>query len=102
MELNNMQVEKFGKNLPEKKYSAGAISATIWRNEGKSKDGEASEYFSVGFDRKYKDKEGNWKTTSSLRVADLPKAVAVLNLAYQYLVVKDGSAQNTYTEEVIM
>jgi hypothetical protein len=37
------------------------------------------------------DKEGNWQTTSSLRVGDIPKATLVLNKAYEYLMLKDGA-----------
>ena len=78
---------KFGSNLPEKKFRAGAISATIWRNQVKTKDGQDREIMSVTFQRSYKDKDSDeWKTTSSLRTMDLPKAVVVLNKAYEYLV----------------
>jgi hypothetical protein len=28
------------KNLPEKRFSAGTISATVWKNETTNKDGE--------------------------------------------------------------
>ncbi len=86
----------FGSNLPEKRFSTGAIQATVWRNNSKAKTGETVEYRSITFDRRYKDKEGNWKSTSSLRVTDLPKAVVVLNKAYEYAVLKDTV---TVTEE---
>jgi len=70
-------------NLPEKKFRAGAITATIWKNT--SQNGDA-EYNTISFERSYKDKNDNWQTTNSLRVNDLPKAKLVLDKAYQYLV----------------
>ena len=76
---------------PEKKFRAGAISATVWNNAGQNKDGEPTEYRTVSFDRAYKDKEGNWQHTSSLRISDLPKAGVVLQKAYEYLVLNDAS-----------
>lgn len=76
------------KKLPEKKFRAGAISATIWQNEGHKKDGTQSLFNTISFERGYKDKTGNWKSTSSLRTADIPRAVVVLNKAYEYLVMK--------------
>ena len=80
------------KKLPEKKFRAGAIAATIWQNEGLRKDGTPSVFNTISFERGYKDKEGNWKSTSSLRVADIPRAVVVLNKAYEYIVMKHNAA----------
>ena len=72
-------------NAPEKKYKAGPVTATIWKNEATRKDGTKGEFFTVQIDRNYKDKEGNWKSTNSMRVNDLPRAVLVLNKAYEFL-----------------
>ena len=80
--------EVMGKNLPEKKFRAGAISATIWSNQG-TKDGKPTTYKTVSLDRNYKDKNDAWQSTNSLRVADIPKAVLVLNKAYEYLALND-------------
>lgn len=74
-----------GKNLPERKIRVGAISATIWKNEGASKSGEPFAYRTVSFERRYKDKAGAWKSTNSLRHNDLPKASLVLAKAYEFL-----------------
>src|SRR3989338_6160687 len=94
-------------NLPEKKFSAGAICATIWRNNGTNKKtGEAVEYRTIQLDRRYKDKEGNWQSTGSLRLNDLPKASLVLQKAYEYLVLKgQGSSSSSVDEaeeEIVM
>ena len=86
------EVNKLGDNLPEKKFRAGAISATIWRNSITKKDGSSAEIKTVSFQRSYKDKETDkWKNTSSLRSMDLPKAIVVLNKAYEYLVLNGQS-----------
>lgn len=77
--------EVMGKKHPTKKFRAGAISATIWSNETKNDKGEVINYQTVSFHRNYMDKEGNWKTTDSLRTNDLPKATLVLSKAYEYL-----------------
>lgn len=78
------------KNSPEKKFSAGAISATVWKNSGKSKTGEDVEYMTVSLQRSYKDKNDQWQNTGSMRIADLPKAELVLRKAYEYLVLREG------------
>lgn len=71
-------------NQPEKKIRSGAISATIWQNEQETPTGKVK-YKTVSFERSYKDKEGKWQSTSKLRASDLPRAVLVLNKAYEHI-----------------
>lgn len=97
-------------NLPEKKFSTGAISATIWKNSGKSKTGQDVDYRTITLQRRYKDKSDQWQSTNSLRVNDLPKASLVLNKAFEYLVLRENDAAITHVsseddeafEEIIM
>lgn len=85
-------IQKFenisGPSVPEKKIRAGPVSATVWKNQT-IKDGHVSEYTTVSFERAYKDKEGNWKTTNTLRVNDLPKAAIVLQKAYEEIMLRE-------------
>ncbi len=100
-----METQDAGKQMPEKKFSTGAISATIWKNNGKSKKtGEPVEFRTIQIDRRYTDKEGNWQTTNSLRLNDLPKASLVLQKAYEYLVLKgqDSASEKVEIEEEIV
>jgi hypothetical protein len=46
---------------PEQTYRIGRLSASIWLNESN----EGTKFYSVEIVRNYKDKDGNWKTTSS-------------------------------------
>jgi len=78
------------KNLPEIKFRAGAVTATVWKNQSK-KDAEVFEYRTVSFERNYQDKEGEWQTTNSLRINDLPKARLVLQKAYEYVMLKENT-----------
>ncbi|MBU1974993.1 MAG: hypothetical protein KKG59_01165 [Nanoarchaeota archaeon] len=80
------------KNLPEKKFRAGPIAATIWENEATNKEGKKVAYKSVSFERSYKDANDEWKTTHSLRMNDLPKARLVLEKAFEYLALS-GAAE---------
>lgn len=73
---------KSEKVQPEKKFNAGAISVSVWKNQTKDKD---REFFTISFDRKYKDQDGTWKNSNSLRLNDLPKATFALQQAYEYL-----------------
>ncbi len=83
-----MNTESTG-NLPEKKFRAGAISATIWKNKAENKEGSEVEYKTISIERSYTDKEGKWQSTNSFRINDLPKAKVVLEKAYEYLILKE-------------
>ena len=76
-------------NAPEKKFRAGAVSATIWKNKAENKEGSEVEYKTISIERNYTDKEGKWQSTNSFRTNDLPKAKVVLDKAYEYLVLKE-------------
>ena len=77
------------KNAPEKKFKAGAVTATVWKN----KTEDDKEYSTVSFERSYKDKNGEWQKTSSLRVNDLPKAAMVISKAYEFLAMSEKGAE---------
>ncbi len=99
-----MEKESTG-NQPEKRFSTGAISATVWKNNGTSKKtGEPVEFRTVTLQRRYTDKEGKWQTSSNLRINDLPRASLVLQKAYEYLVLKgqDSSSSGIGEEEIVM
>lgn len=76
-------------NQPEKKFRAGPISATIWRNKSQksAESGDVGEYRTISIERSYTDKDGKWQSTNSMRVNDLPKAALVLQRAYEHLVI---------------
>jgi hypothetical protein len=83
------EVEKMERNQPEKKFVAGSISATIWKNASE-KDGKEFSFESITLSRNFKDHSGNWKSTSSMRLNDLPKAEIVLKKAYEYLTFREA------------
>jgi len=80
-----------GRKQPEQKFRAGSVSATIWLNHSQDKDGKQVSFKTVNFERSYMDKNGNWQSTSALRVSDLPKAILVLNKAYEHLMLHDNT-----------
>ena len=97
-----MTQEKTTGNQPEKKFRAGAVSATVWLNQAQSKKtGQAVEYRTISLQRGYKDKNDQWQNTNSFRINDLPRAAVVLNKAYEYLVTKQQDS-TAVTEEVVM
>lgn len=73
---------------PVKRFRAGAVSAAVWENVS-----EKGSFATINLQRSYKDKD-EWKHTESLKTNDLPKAVLVLNQAFEYLVLKEKEENN--------
>jgi len=92
------------RNVPEKKFSTGVITATVWQNAGKGRNGEQVSYRTVSLQRRYKDKNGVWQSANSFRVNDLPKAALVLQKAYEYIVLREQSPTEAvdYVDEDII
>lgn len=86
---------------PEITFRHGSCSASIFENEYANKDG-AFTVRTVSFQRSYRDKQGNWQKSTNLRVNDIPKAILVLNKAYEYLTsgvgADDTEAENAAEE----
>ena len=59
------------------KVSVGTISAAIWRNESQGKA-----FYSTTFESRYKDYQGEWKTTESYNQMDLLALAKCAHLAY--------------------
>lgn len=74
--------------VPVKKFGAGAIQVAIWENEGK----DEIKYNTVSIQKNYKDKNDKWKSSSSMKANDIPKAVLALQKAYEYLTLKEAEA----------
>ena len=88
------------KNRPEKVFSTGAIQVTVWKNDAVAKDGSKTDFRTINIQRRYADKTGEWKSTSTLRVNDLPKAALALNKAFEYLVMKGQDSE--FIEEIVV
>ncbi len=50
---------------PVKKFSAGSISCALWENEIATADGRKVRALKATIERRYKDKDGTWKSSGS-------------------------------------
>jgi len=76
---------------PEKKFSCGSISASIWANS-KVVTGEKVKIYSVTINKAYKEGE-DWKYTNSFNIEDLPKVALVATEAYKYVRLRENDSQ---------
>jgi len=77
-------------NRPERNFRFGGVRVSVWRDLRKGTDGGSYERRSVTLDRAYKDTDGRWKNTQTLKESDIPKAIAALQHAFEYMTEKGG------------
>jgi len=85
---NYVEVKKMSQ--PEKKFANGAVSASIFVNQGKGKDGKPYEIRKVVLQKRYKDNNDEWQSSNSYDINDLPKVIAAVQKAYDYLTSKEA------------
>jgi len=73
---------------PEKSFKCGGCEAAVFENEV-VKGGKTIAIKKVAFQKRYKNANGEWDSTHSLDINDIPKAILVLNKAYEYLVARN-------------
>lgn len=69
---------------PEITFRHGGCSVAIFAKEVRRGDATFT-VRTVSFQRHYRDQNGDWQSTSTLGMNDIPKAVLSLQHAYQYL-----------------
>ena len=70
-------------NPPETTFRIGLVSASVFVNEIQTDDGP-KEIRNVNLQRRYKD-NGEWKSSTSFGLSDLPLATRVLQLAQGHI-----------------
>ncbi len=80
---------------PTTKFQAGGVSAAVWQNKMRLRSGDVIDTFSVTLDRRYKDKNGAWRSAGSFGMNDIPKAAAVLLKAYDFILQASSSGEDS-------
>lgn len=70
---------------PVKQFKSGSIQVSIWENMSKA----GHEFESISLDKRYKDSNGEWKSSHSFKVSDLPKAIICLQKAFEFLSLRE-------------
>ena len=80
---------------PVAKFVAGGVQLAVWANRGAND----RLFHSVTMDRRYLAANGEWKSSSSLRMNDIPKAILVLQKAYERMVLNRNEDTDAAGEE---
>ena len=86
---------------PEKTFRAGAVRASVFVNTIQ-RDGKTVAIRKVVLEVRYRDKSGEWKSTNSLSLNEVPKAITALQQAYEYLLQQGTSGSIEPGDEVAM
>lgn len=86
---------------PVKKFSAGAISCSLWENQI-AVGGIPTTVLKATVERRYKDRNGEWKSSNSYSRNEIPLVIHLLQQAFSYMLNDQGSQVAKVEEEVIM
>lgn len=70
---------------PKQKFRAGQVSCALWENKVMV-NGEQQTILKASVSRRYKDRDGNWKTSQSFSRNEIPLALFVLFRAFEFMV----------------
>jgi hypothetical protein len=85
---------------PLKKFRAGQISCALWENEVTTQDGRSVQMLKATVERRYKDKDGEWKSGNSFSRNEIPLVKYCLDKAFEAMV-GERSSNGRVEEEVI-
>jgi len=82
---------------PIKKFRAGTISCALWENDIPTANGGKVPMLKATVERRYKDKDGNWKSSGSFSRNEIPLAVYCLIKAFAAMV-EESSREEEVSE----
>ena len=89
---------------PVAKFRAGQVSAALWQNEI-TVDGRKVTVLKATVQRRYKDKSGAWKSSTSFSRNEIPLATYCLGKAFEKIIeteVGEGSDIGVVEEDVVL
>ena len=72
-------------NGPIKKFNDRLLSVCIWKNSARDRHGQESEFYTVSVSRGYKDRDGNFKSSTPFRPEDLGSMRELIAQAEEFL-----------------
>ena len=88
---------------PVAKFKAGQVSAALWENEITAKNGHKAIMLKATVERRYRDKDGNWKSSGSFSRNEIPLAIYCLQKAFEKIIsVQVNDSEEGVVDEVIM
>ena len=86
---------------PVAKFRAGQVSSAVWKNEIQVK-GKAVMVLKATVQRRYKDRDGIWKSSGSFSRNEIPMAIYCLQKAFEKIIEAQGEDSGNNIEEVVI
>jgi hypothetical protein len=83
---------------PMAKFKAGQVSAAVWENEITA-NGRKVTVLKASVQRRYKDKDGIWKSSQSFSRNEIPLAIYCLQKSFEHIVENNQQEQDDNVEE---
>ncbi|UCG56452.1 MAG: hypothetical protein JSU70_16510 [Phycisphaerales bacterium] len=84
---------------PVAKFRAGQVSAAVWENEVTTKTGKEVTMLKATVGRRYKDRDGEWKSSSSFGRNEICLAVYCLQKCFAHMIEGQKDDENSSVEE---
>lgn len=90
------------RSKPVQKFRAGQVSCALWENEIRV-NGDRQTILKASVSRRYKDRDGMWKTSQSFSRNEIPLAIFVLFQAFEAMLAtsKEQTDGDSVDEEVV-
>jgi len=86
---------------PVAKFTAGQVSAAIWENEVTTKAGKKVTMLKATVERRYKDKDGQWKSSGSFSRNEIPLAMYCLQKSFDHIIESQKDEDASVEEETV-
>jgi hypothetical protein len=87
---------------PVARFTAGQSSAAIWENEIQARNGGTATILKATVQRRYRDKDGNWKSSGSFSRNEIPLAIYCLQKCFEHMIEGQKDDDNGSIEEEIV
>ena len=89
--------------MPLAKFKAGQVSSALWENEVQMPRGTVK-ILKATIQRRYKDKSGTWKSSTSFSRNEIPLAIHCLQNAFEKIIEKQNEEaySSNNAEEVVV
>ena len=89
---------------PVAKFRAGQVSSALWENEI-TVNGRKVTMLKASVQRRYKDRDGQWKSSGAFSRNEIPMAIYCLQIAFDKIIetqIGEGSGDGVVEEELAM
>jgi len=85
---------------PVAKFRAGQVSAAIWENEI-TVNGKKMVMLKATVERRFKDKDGQWKSSNSFARNEIPLAIYCLQKSFEHIIEGQKDEDGSVEEETV-